>query len=393
MKRRLLAALCAGTLCVQLALPALATEETAAVEIDYSRLTWESLEERVLGGSLNAQVLQERVKVLEALDYDVMKDQLRDGLNDLADATWYMSLMGQSGTAQNLQQVYNTQKETYEQVRDGEMQEDNADVVWQLENGMTQIVSGAQQLYLAILELEQTARDGQRGLVTLDRSLAELRLREKLGQVSRKVVTDLEQTRADTVSQLGTLDTNITNLKMQLQTLMGEEANGVLTLAPLPEEELDWTVLDYEDDLARAKEESITLYTAGKTLEDAEETWKDSRKDAKYDYEKTMADHTYHAAQRTYEATVQSFESTFQSLYRNLEEQARLVAHKNTVVAAEQLSLAQAKLRHSLGLLAQNGVLAAQEELESAQSALESAKREEFTAWNSYRLAVEHGVV
>ena len=392
MKRRLLAALCAGTLCIQLALPALATEETVA-EVDYSQLSWETLKERVLGGSLNAQVLQEQVKVLEALDYDIMKDQLRDGLNDLADAAWYMGLLGQSGTAQNLQQVYNTQKETYEQVRDGEMQKDNADAVWQLENGMTQIVSGAQQLYLAILGLEQTARDGQRGLATIDRSLAELRRREKLGQVSRQIVTDLEQTRADTVSQLNTLDANITNLKMQLQTLMGEEANGELTLAPLPKEESDWTALDYEADLARAKEESVTLYTAVKTLEDAEETWKDSRKDAKYDYEKAMADHTYYAAQRTYEATVQSFESTFQSLYRDLEEQARLVAHKNTVVAAKQIALVQSKLRHSLGLLAKNGVLAAQEVLESAQSALESAQREVFAAWNSYRLAVEHGVV
>ena len=69
------------------------------------------------------------------------------------------------------------------------------------------------------------------------------------------------------------------------------------------------------------------------------------------------------------------------------------MAHKNTVVAAKQIALVQSKLRHSLGLLAKNGVLAAQEELESAQSALESAQREEFAAWNSYRLAVEHGVV
>lgn len=393
MNKQLLAALCTGVLCVQMTLPALAAEEPAAEEIDRSQLCWEDLEERIRNGNLTAQALQEQMGSIEAIDYDILLEQLRDALNGLADASWYMGLLEQTGLAQNYQQLYKTQKETFEQVRDGEMQQDSADALWQLENGLTQIVSGGQTLYLTLLELEQNVRDGQRGLATLDRSLEELRLRQKLGQVSQQTVTELEQTRADTVSQLTTLDTAITNLKRQLQNLMGEEANGELTLAPLPEEERDWTQLDYEVDLSRAKEESVTLFTASKTLEDAKETWEDALDDAKYAYEKTTANHTYQAAQRTYDAAVLSFESSFDSLYRDLAEQERLVEHQKTVVAAKETALTQAQLRYDLGLLSRNGLLSAQEELQSAQSALESAQREEFSAWNSYDLAVEHGIV
>ena len=168
--------------------------------------------------------------------------------------------------------------ETFDAIKDGELQADNADVVWQLEDTVNQVVSGGETLYITLLGLEQQAADGQRGLAALDRSLEELRLRQTLGQVSQQTVAQLEQTRVETVSQLNSLDATIRELKVQLQNLIGEAPTGELELGALPtRSETVWEVPDYEAGLEAAKAASWTLRSAQKALEDAEEDWKDAR--------------------------------------------------------------------------------------------------------------------
>lgn len=185
-------------------------------------VTWANLDSRIREGSLSALILAENIGGIEGIDYDLMYDDLRRQINDIADLQWMMVLMGNSMGADALDQTYDALRETFDAIKDGELQADNADVVWQLEDTVNQVVSGGETLYITLLGLEQQAADGQRGLAALDRSLEELRLRQTLGQVSQQTVAQLEQTRVETVSQLNSLDATIRELKVQLQNLIGE---------------------------------------------------------------------------------------------------------------------------------------------------------------------------
>ena len=296
MKHRSLRGLCALFLCGALLTPALAAEPAETEETDGPDLTWEELDERILAGSLNVRILDENIGSIEAIDYEMMEEQLRQQLNQIADAQWFLIQTGNSASASSLDETYSSLREVFDDIRDGDLQKDYADAVRQIEDGIHQVLAAGESLYINLVSLEASLEDGNRGLAALDRSLEELRLRRDLGQVSDQQVAALEQTRADTVSQLRTLETTIATYKSQLQVLIGEEPTGELTLGPLPEEAaLEWTEPDYEADLAAAKEASWTLYDAVLTLEDAEETWKDARRDyygSYYRYQYDMAEHT-----------------------------------------------------------------------------------------------------
>ena len=235
-------------------------EETAPAPDPAGTVSWENLDSRIREGSLNSLILGENISGIEGIDYDQMYEDLRRQLNDIANAQWYITIMG--GDSSSLDQAYDALRDTFEDLKDGEVQADNADVVWQLEDTTNQIVSGGETLYITLVGLEQQAADGQRGLETIDRNLKELRLRQELGQVSQQTVRELEQTRAETVSQLTTLNFTIRDMKIQLQNLIGEDPTGEITLGALPtREEMTWEEPDYEADLEAAKAASWTLTT------------------------------------------------------------------------------------------------------------------------------------
>ena len=309
-----------------------------------------------------------------------MYDDLRRQINDIADLQWMMVLMGNSMGADALDQTYDALRETFDAIKDGELQADNADVVWQLEDTVNQVVSGGETLYITLLGLEQQAADGQRGLAALDRSLEELRLRQTLGQVSQQTVAQLEQTRVETVSQLNSL-----------------APTGELDLGALPtRSETVWEVPDYEAGLEAAKAASWTLRSAQKALEDAEEDWKDARSDyrsSRKQYLLQQAEHTWNAAQLTYQSTVQNFETSFKSLYDSLANYEQLYASAQSALVWQQSQLDTVQTRYDLGLTTCSAVLDAQDEVASAQSALDSAWRDLFSACNSYRWAVEYGLL
>ena len=235
------------------------TDETEAAEAEpepdpAGTVSWANLESRIRSGSLSALILAENIGSIEVIDYDQMAQDIRDQLNGIADLQWMMILMGDRMSANSLDQTYDSLRENFDAIQDGEMQADNADVVWQLEDTVNQVVSGGETLYITLVGLEQQAADGQRGLDTIDRNLEQLRLRQQLGQVSQQTVEELEQTRSQTVSQLQTLDTTIRQMKAQLQTLIGETPTGEITLGPLPTQDtMEWEEPDYEADLEAAK--------------------------------------------------------------------------------------------------------------------------------------------
>ena len=360
-------------------------------------VSWANLESRIRSGSLSALILAENIGSIEVIDYDQMAQDIRDQLNGIADLQWMMILMGDRMSANSLDQTYDSLRENFDAIQDGEMQADNADVVWQLEDTVNQVVSGGETLYITLAGLEQQAADGQRGLDTIDRNLEQLRLRQQLGQVSQQTVEELEQTRSQTVSQLQTLDTTIRQMKAQLQTLIGETPTGEITLGPLPTQDtMEWEEPDYEADLEAAKAASWTLRDAQKTLEDAEETWEDARDEYRLPSEQYLyqqAEHVWNAAQFTYDSTVQNFEVGFQTLYNTLINDQQVLEAAQSALAWQQTLLETAQTRYDLGLIAYSEVLTAQDNVASAQSTVDGAWRDLFTARSNYRWAVESGLI
>ena len=62
-------------------------------------------------------------------------------------------------------------------------------------------------------------------------------------------------------------------------------------------------------------------------------------------------------------------------------------------LAWQQTLLSTAEQKYALGLSSQSAVLDAQDDVASAQSTLDNAWRDLFSARNSYRWAVEYGLI
>ena len=408
MRRRIALLLAVLTTVSTLTAPALAADPEAAVQETVQEeaapapdpegtVSWANLDRRIREGSLNALILSENITGIADIDYEQMADNLRQQINTIASQQWAMTIAGAGMLASSLSQAYDSLRDTFDDLKDGVIQEDNADVIWQLEDTVDQVVSGGETLYITLVGLEQQAADGRRGLEAIDRSLEELRLREQLGQVSQQTVAELEQTRAETVSQLNTLDSSIQQAKIQLQLMLGETPTGELTLGPLPtQDEMAWEEPDYEADLESAKAASWTLRDAQKTLDDAQETWEDAQDEYRATREQYLlqaAEHTWNAAQLTYQSTVQSFETNFKNLYDSLANYEQVLATAQSSLAWQQTLLSTAQTRYSLGLISYSEVLTAQDNVASAQSAVDTAWNNLFSARNSYRWAVETGLI
>lgn len=424
MRKRTIYCLCALALCAAMFTPALGAEK-AAKETEPSKVSWEDLAERVRTGSFGALAVSEQIQQIESIDYDKMEKNLRDQINEIGKLQ--SQILGSAGggavdgtlppASQNpgdivnaamnaaamqaelsasmnaLESAYNSLRPVYDDLRNGKTQKENTDTVRLLKDGVEQIVAGSQSLYLSILSLEQTYADGLRGIEAIDRSLTELRLRQQLGQVSKQTVQGLEQTRANTVTQMAALESSIATCKAQLQSLMGEEPNGQLTLEGLPElEEATLEALDPVADLESAKEKSAELFSAGKTLQDAKEEWATCGF-APGNFRRVMAEHAWNAAQMTYQSKVQSFETGFQTLYRTINDDRIAVQNKTEAVDYAETVLQSEKTRFDRGLISKNKLAEAQDNLTAAQSELDGARLKLFQDYHAYQNAVNLGIL
>lgn len=419
MRKRAIHILCALAICAAMTTPVIGAVKPK--EKEPSTVAWEDLAERVRAGSFGALAVSEQIQQIEAIDYEKMEKNLREQINEIGKAQSLM-LSGGGGTASDstqqnpgdiinaamnaaamqaeltasmnaLESAYNSLRPVYDDLRNGKTQKENADAVRLLEDGVEQIVAGSQSLYLSILSLERTYADGLRGVDTIDRSLAELRLRQQLGQVSKQTVQSLEQTRASTLTQLSSLESSIATCKAQLQALMGEEPTGELTLDGLPElEDAALDALDPAADLEKAKENSAELFSAGKTLQDAKEDWA-SCGFAPGNFRRVMAEHTWNAAQMTYQSKVQSFETSFQTLYRNINDDRAAVQNKIEAVSYAETVLQSEQIRFDRGLISKNKLAEAQDNLTAARSELDGARLKLFQDYHAYENAVNLGIM
>ena len=410
MKKRWTALLLALAMLSALAVGALADEqkkdETAAEETAQTTpdaegtLHFENLSARMKTGYYTVMSLEENIAAIECIDYDKMYEDLRDGLNQIAEAQWMMLQIpgaGETYTYKSLQDQYDTLRKTFDDIKDGKLQQDNADLVRQLRDAENQLLMAGQTLYINLLGLEDQSAALARQTAALDRTIEEVKLRYELGQVSAMTLQQTEAGKAQAESGKAALDAAVAQLRRQLNAMIGEELTAPLTLNALPgvtAEQL--AAMDVEKDLEKAKAVSYDLYAAKLTLDDADEEYKDKARDLGYNkdnYEYIAVKHRWQAAQYTYNAAVQNFELSFRSLYDSVQSYASALNAAKVSLECERSDLAAAQLRYEQGTISENALHTAEDELYTAQDTVSGAERDLFTAYNNYRWAVDYGLL
>jgi len=410
MKKRWTALLLALAMLSALAVGALADEqskeEPAAEENTQTApdaegtLRFENLSARMKTGYYTVMSLEENIAAIECIDYDKMYEDLRDGLNQIAEAQWMMLQIpgaGETYTYKSLQDQYDTLRKTFDDIKDGKLQQDNADLVRQLRDAENQLLMAGQTLYINLLGLEDQSAALTRQAAALDRTIEEVKLRYELGQVSAMTLQQTEAGKAQAESGRAKLDAGIEQLRRQLNAMIGEELTAPLTLHALPEvtaEQL--SAMDVEKDLEKAKAVSYDLYAAKLTLDDADEEYKDKARDLGYNednYEYIAVKHRWQAAQYTYNAAVQSFELSFRSLYDSVQSYASALNAARVSLECERSDLAAAQLKYEQGTISENALHTAEDDLYTAQDTVSGTERDLFTAYNNYRWAVDCGLL
>ena len=374
-------------------------------------VSFANLEARVRENNLTIRMLEESIASIDVVDYEKMYDELKDGLNEIAKIQRTMLQLGQLDSAMgntslsgsfsseyifsNLDASYDSLRETFDDLKDGKIQGDYAAAKRQLENAENQVVMGAETLYMAILEMQNTRASLQRQLDALDRTVEEMELRYKLGQISALTLQQVKDGRTQLASGIATLDMNIRNYTRQLEVMLGLEQTGSLTLTEPPQvSDKQVAEMDYDTALAAAKEKSYDLFAAQKTLDDAEETYKDSIKGyGQNNYHYKSAVHTYEAAKYTYQSTVQSFEMNFRTMYDAVADYQQVLKASQSALDYQKNACAASQLKYQQGTISKNSLLEAQDSLASAEADVATAKHNLFSAYHTYLWAVEYGIL
>ena len=279
------------------------------------------------------------------------------------------------------------------------MQEDNADTVRQLKNLQNQIIIAGEATYIALSAMEIQEDGLERQLAALDRQLKELALRYELGHISSQTLKQAQAGRTALTSGLATLGMNLNTYKGQLELLIGADITGEISLGPLPAvSNQELSAMDLETDLETAKANSWDLYEATETFKDARKEYNDHGGDYGQTYKPNdrayqQQRHTYYSAKYTYDNTVQNFELSLRSLYLKVKDYKQVLDASKTALAVEQDSYAVAQLKHSQGNISQNALLEAEDKVKQAREKTASAENDLFSAYNTYRWAVDYGII
>lgn len=370
-------------------------------------VSFENLEQRVRENATTVKMLDETIASIDATDFDEMYDDLRDRLNGITSAQigmiqasklpedhpYYMPM--NDYTYGTLQSQYASMEQTFDDLKDGKLQKDAEAAKRQLEDAKNQTVLGAETLYIAILEMQNTRQGLQRQLDAMDRSVEEMELRYQLGQISALTLQQVKDGRTQLQSGLATLEMNLGNYTRQLEVMLGLPQTGTLALEEVPRVSPSQVErLSLEDGLAAAKEKSYTLYAAQRDLDDAKEAYDDARD--RYhanDYEMKSAEHTYAAAQYTYQSSVESFELSFRTAYAAVADYQQVLEASESALSYQQASYAASELKYQQGTISKNTLLTAQDDLRAAEDAVTTARHNLFSAYNSYLWAVEYGIL
>lgn len=370
-------------------------------------VSFENLEQRVLDNATAVKMLDETIASIDATDFDKMYDDLRDGLNGISNAQ--VGMIQASKLPEDhpyyqpmndymydkLADQYATMEKTFDDLKEGKLQTDAEAAKRQLQDAKNQTVMGAETLYIALLEMQNTRQGLQRQLDAMDRSVAEMEFRYQLGQISALTLQQVKDGRTQLQSGLATLEMNLANYTRQLEVMLGLPQTGTLILEEVPKvSKSQVEKMSLEEDLAAAKEKSYTLYAAKRDLDEAKETYDDARDQyGTNDYQRKSAEHTYAAAQYTYQSSLESFELNFRTAFTAVADYQQVLEASESALAYQQSSYAASELKYQQGTISKNTLLTAQDDLHAAEDAVTTARHNLFSAYNTYLWAVEHGIL
>lgn len=388
----MLGASCFSAMAVQADETAVSAEDIASTDAQ-GTVSWENLKSRIKTGDLSTLALAESIESLNAINYEIMLDDLLNQLNDLASLKWYIAMSGGTGTYENA--TYDSLKETYDAVRNGDLQQDHVDTKRQLEDAANQILMTGEYLYISILSLEQSAEEVTHNKSMLERSIKDTNLRRELGMATDADLQALEVSLSNASVQLQSINTAMKTYKMQLQKLLGDTPTGNITLGGLPELPVTaFAEMDYETDLAAAKEVSWSIRSAEKELEDAKDDFDDAKnKYTSLSYKYEVAEHTWNAAQLTYQSAVQDFETAFHANYASLLDYKKTMESTTAATNYQASQYKIAQLQYDVGIISQSALSNAEAQLAIVQAQQAIAAYDLFHAYNAYCWAKDFGIV
>ena len=187
-------------------------------------ISFSNVERRMREGNLQIKALQESIEIIDEIDYDKLKDQLRYQLNELAKNQWnlvtsskqliqagIMSDYEYHSAYDQLDRAYDAVRKQFDDITEGDMQENNADTKRQLQSLQNQIIMAGEATYIALAAMELQEDGLERQLTALDRQLTELDLRYQLGHISSMTLKQARSGRA-------ALDSGLSTLRMNLDT-------------------------------------------------------------------------------------------------------------------------------------------------------------------------------
>lgn len=451
MKKRILSLCLAGTLFLSMSVtasaarvsdssaPKSATSHEWAVTPVSSSLSFDQIGAKVRANNLTVKSLEETIESMEAMDWDEIIDDMEDAIDDVEDgiAILNSSMVSVKTATQNLaaslskingvlsseqikdltgnivsvsyaiygESQLSSLESSLESLEDqlDDLKEQKSDYInktlpdtkRQLASTVDQIVIGAESLYMTILSTELQKDSLDDTTAAMERTVAEMELRYARGQISQLTLTQVKNGYNTLLANVDSLEMALVSMKTSLQSLLGETITGQVTLMDLPTiSSSDLSGISYTEDLAKAKEASYDLYSAARTVEDAEDDMEDARREeGKNSYQYKMAQHTYEAALLTERSAIQSFELSFQSLYNQLAPaQAALLTAESDLAYEEQVYQV-ARLKYQQGNLSANALADAKDTYETAKRDYTSAQMDLFTAYHNYQNAVEYGIV
>ena len=237
----------------------------------------------------------------------------------------------------------------------------------------------------------------ERQTAAMNRVIETMELQYQQGRISALQLQQYRSQRASLISSSETLGMTIRTMKMQLENMMGAAPTGEIRIGSLPSvTESQLSEMNVERDLQSAMSNSYELRAAAKTLEEQEETYEDAIQAVRYDEKKEgyrQADAAWNAAKNNYNATLQSYELRFRTLYEQVHDYYQVWDASRTALAARESSYQAAQLRYEQGNISQNALLDARDELETAKETLAGHANNLFSAYNSYRWAVQAGIL
>ena len=253
----------------------------------------------------------------------------------------------------------------------------------QLTGSANLLILGCETMYITLVGLEIQEDALVRQLAALDRTIAELKVRQEGGQVSKLQVMEAESGRASLVSGLTTLRMNMTNLRMQLENMLGEKITGTIAVGALPRvtsEQL--SAIDLEKDLKQVLRRNPDIQAA-ESQEDA--LFGSNMPDDLYDSMSAAADYGVKSAKL-------QAEMKFRSLYAELMDCRQVLTAAQGALEVEQLAYQAAELKFNQGAISKNVLLTAADELQTAKEAVLTAENNLFSTYNEYNWAVKHGI-